>query len=79
MENWALGAGGAGPAACMLASVVAAAGRRCCHWGPLCMGPAAVRTYHPYIDRDIPFFLLNMLRAPERFVEHYNRCGVPFR
>ncbi|GJE91694.1 cytochrome P450 [Phanerochaete sordida] len=37
------------------------------------MGPAAVRTYHPYINREIPFFLHNMLREPERFVEHYNR------
>ena len=42
------------------------------------MGPAAVRTYHPYINREIPFFLHNMLREPERFVEHYNRCVASF-
>nr|BAL05096.1 cytochrome P450 [Phanerodontia chrysosporium] len=35
--------------------------------------PAAVKTYHPYINRDLPFFLENMLSTPDKFVEHYNR------
>ncbi|EKM52182.1 uncharacterized protein PHACADRAFT_212753 [Phanerochaete carnosa HHB-10118-sp] len=37
------------------------------------MGPAAIRSYYPYINRDVPFFLQNLLRTPERFTEHFTR------
>lgn len=32
-----------------------------------------MKTYYPYINREVPFFLENMLRKPDSFVEHFNR------
>lgn len=37
------------------------------------LGPAAVQSYRPYLNRENPFFLENLLNTPEDFTEHFTR------